>query len=281
MTDNFIGLLLGLGSALIWGGGDFSGGMATRHLNPFQALALSSLVCLVAMLMLSMLLQEAWLKGINLVWAGSAGIIGAVGIAALYKGLSMRAMAIVAPTSAVVGTAIPVIVSMFTEGLPQAAQAFGILLGALGIWLVSRSPGAILAEAPRALGLAVFSGLCFGSFFVMIAQVQTESIFAPLAISKTTATLFAVTLLPFLHLRFPSPRLHPLAMLAGLLDAGGNVFYLLAARYTRMDIAAVLASMGLSVTVLLSALIMREPVSKPQRFGVILCIAATILLASN
>jgi len=84
-----------------------------------------------------------------------------------------------------------------------------------------------------------------------------------------------------MRLHFPSPRLHPLAMLAGLLDAGGNVFYLLAARYTRMDIAAVLASMGPAVTVLLSALIMREPVSKPQRFGVILCIAATILLASN
>jgi drug/metabolite transporter (DMT)-like permease len=88
-----------------------------------------------------------------------------------------------------------------------------------------------------------------------------------------------VLLLRRLQIPFPSLRRNPLALFAGLMDAGGNVFYLLAARYTRMDIAAVLASMGPAVTVLLSAIILREKVSRTQRFGVLLCVTATILLA--
>ena len=279
MSNNLLGLLFGLASALIWGGGDFSGGLASRRLNPFQAMTLTSFTGLAAMLGLCLLTGETWLRGWDYAWAGAAGVIGSLGIAALYRGLSLRAAAIVAPTSAVVGTAIPVLFSALLVGLPGTAQTAGILVGAAGIWLVSRPPGEITAEMRRTFWLAAGSGVCFGLFFVLIAQVQTGSLFAPLAIAKGAASLTAMLLLGLLHLPFPSPRRNPIALLAGLMDAGGNVFYLLAARYTRMDIAAVLASMGPAVTVLLSALILREKVSRAQGLGVLLCIGATILLA--
>jgi drug/metabolite transporter (DMT)-like permease len=279
MPDNLLGLIFGLSSALIWGGGDFSGGLATRKLNAFQALAITSLIGLAAMLALALLTGETWPVGIDFLWAGLAGLIGALGIATLYKGLSMRAAAIVAPTSAVVGTAIPVLVTFLIQGLPGPTQSAGILLGAAGIWLVSRSPGSVQAESRRAFGLAIASGLCFGSFFTLIAQVHGDNIFAPLAISKASATLVALLILPALRLPLPGLRANPLGILAGLMDSGGNVFYLLAVRYTRIDIAAILASMAPAITVLLSAVFLRERVTRSQVIGVLICVVATVLLA--
>jgi drug/metabolite transporter (DMT)-like permease len=279
MNSSLLGLIFGLASALIWGGGDFSGGMAARRTHTIQVMALTSFAGLVAMLGLALLTGETWLGGIDFAWAGAAGMIGALGIVALFYGLSKRAAAIVAPTSAVVGTAVPVLVSALLEGLPGPAQMAGILVGAAGIWLVARQPGPITPEMRRLFWLAAGSGVCFGTFFVFIAQVQSESLFVPLTISKTSASLTALLLLGLRRLPLPNVRRNPLALLAGLMDTGGNVFYLLAARYTRMDIAAVLASMGPAVTVLLSAIILREKIGWTQGLGVLLCIGATILLA--
>ena len=279
MSNNLLGMIFGVASALIWGGGDFSGGMATRRASTFQVLAVTSFVGLAAMLALAVLTGESWPLGVDYAWAGGAGAIGAVGIIALFYGLSKRAAAIVAPTSAVVGTAVPVVVSAFIEGLPGPAQMAGFVVAGIGIWLVSRPPGEVTREMRRLFWLAAGSGVCFGTFFVMIAQVQADSLFAPLTISKASASLTALLLLGLRRLPLPNLRRNPLALLAGLMDTGGNVFYLLAARFTRMDIAAVLASMGPAITVLLSALILREKVGRMQGVGVLLCIAATVLLA--
>jgi drug/metabolite transporter (DMT)-like permease len=279
MNNSLLGLIFGLASALIWGGGDFSGGMAARRIHTIQVMAITSFAGLAAMLTLALLTGESWLHGVDYAWAGAAGAIGAVGIVILFYGLSKRAAAIVAPTSAVVGTALPVLVSALTEGLPGATQIAGILVGAMGIWLVSRSPGEITAEMKRLFWLAAASGVCFGTFFIFIAQVSSTSLFVPLTISKASASLTALVLLGLRRLPLPNLRRNPLALLAGLMDTGGNAFYLLAVRYTRIDIAAVLASMGPAITVLLSALFLREKVSKAQGFGVLLCIGATVLLA--
>ncbi len=279
MDNNLLGLVFGLASALIWGGGDFSGGMAARRSHTIQVMAVASFAGLGAMLALTLLTGEDWPRGVDIAWAGAAGAIGALGIVLLFDGLSKQAVAIVAPTSALVGTALPVLVSVLTEGLPSPTQIAGILVGVIGIWLVTRSPGEITAEMRRLFWLAAASGVCFGTFFIFIAQVSSDSLFAPLTISKCSASLTALVLLGLRRLPLPNVRRNPLALLAGLMDTSGNAVYLLAVRYTRLDIAAVLASMGPGVTVLLSAIIMREKVSRSQGMGVLVCIAATVLLA--
>jgi drug/metabolite transporter (DMT)-like permease len=61
--------------------------------------------------------------------------------------------------------------------------------------------------------------------------------------------------------KLPNPVQNPVALLSGLLDTGGNVFYLLATQYTRLDVAAVLSSLYPASTVMLSVMILKERVS--------------------
>src|SRR5574341_2520484 len=105
-SPHMLGVLAALTSALIWGSGDFAGGMAARRINQFQALATAALSGLLILAGLAAARGEALPSPASIAWACAAGIGGAVGIAALYRGLSIGNAAVVAPTSAVVGAAL-------------------------------------------------------------------------------------------------------------------------------------------------------------------------------
>jgi drug/metabolite transporter (DMT)-like permease len=274
-----LGVLAALTSALIWGSGDFAGGMAARRINQFQALATAALSGLLILAGLAAVRGEALPSPASIAWACAAGIGGAVGIAALYRGLSIGNAAVVAPTSAVVGAALPVFFSALLEGIPGTAQIAGFLAGLGGIWLVSRaSPGAADQTRPG-LGLAFLAGLGFGGFFIMIAQVQPDLVFTPLIAAKAVALSLALLMLLIRRLDLQPALSHPVAWAAGLLDAGGNVFYLVASQFTRVDVAAVLSSMYPAATVILASLILKERVSRAQWLGVVLCLCAVALIA--
>ncbi|MCX6026672.1 MAG: DMT family transporter [Chloroflexi bacterium] len=274
-----LGAFYGLLSALVWGSGDFAGGLATRRASVFRVLVLTSLVGLLVLLLIALALREPWPSWADLAWAAAAGTSGAVGLAALYRGLSMRTAAIVAPTSAVVGALFPVVVSLALAGLPTPTQSAGILIGLGGIWLVTRSELKGHAQTREGLILALASGVCFGGYIIFISRVSNGSVFAPLAAAKAVATVVALGLLAARRLPLLSPRENPVALAAGVLDAGGNVFFLLASRVTRLDVAAVFSSMGPAVTVVFSALLIHERVSRRQWLGVGVCLLATALLA--
>ena len=67
--------------------------------------------------------------------------------------------------------------------------------------------------------------------------------------------------------------------LPAALDAGGNVFFVLARQYTRLDVAAVLSSLYPVATVVLARIAWKEHVSGSQWAGVVVCLAAVGLMA--
>lgn len=271
------GSLLALLSAAVWGAGDFTGGFATRRSDQYQVLALAAFAGILMLLAVAVFWREPLPDPATFAWASGAGVSGAVGIACLYRGLAEGRTAVVAPTAAVVTAAVPVLFAALTAGLPRATQLAGFALAMAGIWLVGGSG----RDRPASAGdvkLALSAGLGFGGFLTLIAQVDPALVFVPLAITRSVTFLTALVLLAVRRAPLPSPASNPFAWLAGFLDASGNVFYLLARQFTRLDVAAVLSSFYPATTVLLAWIISRERVTPVQWCGAAVCLAAVALI---
>ena len=273
------GLLSALASAIVWGSGDFPGGIAARRSTQYQVVALAALSGLVALTLLALGRHESIPPFTSIVWAGLAGLSGAIGMAALYLGLATGRSAMIAPTSAVVAAALPVVVGSLLDGFPCWLRIAGMAAGMVGIWLVSKPGTTGDGQAGGGLLLGILAGLGFGGFFILIAQVEAGLLFSPLVVAKLTAVCASVLILVQQRQSLPTLWSNPMALLAGILDAAGNVLYLLAKQLTRLDIAAVLASMYPAATVILSRVLLHEKVSASQWFGVGLCLIGVALIA--
>jgi len=215
---------------------------------------------------------------LSILWATLAGLCGALGLAALYKGLAAGKAAIVSPISGVISAALPVIAAAFTQGMPNLYQTIGFVIALGGIWLVTQSPGAAQTETRDGIVLGLIAGCLFGLFFIFVARIEPGAIFFPLMFSKLTGFLVACIILVRSRLPLPPLPKNPVAILSGLLDPLANAFYLLATQNTRLDVAAVLSSLYPAVTVFLSLVFIKEHVSRAQWAGVGLCLAAIALI---
>jgi drug/metabolite transporter (DMT)-like permease len=281
--------LFGLASAASWGAGDFSGGLATKRAPVFTVAAVSKLASLATMLTFAWLRAEQIPELHVLAWAGAAGIAGAVGLVALYQALAVGVMGITAPVSAIIAAAMPVGFAAASQGLPTGWQFAGFALAMVAVWLISRPPARSDGNAdngrPRGLRLATLAGIGFGGFYVLISRARADSVFWPLAASQfiTLLTVLAFTAAAAVARRDAGGRLMlyavPLMLLAGLLDGGGNAFFLLAEHAGRLDVAAVLASLYPASTVILARLMLKEQISRGQAAGIIAALASIPLIA--
>ncbi len=272
-----LGILLALTSAVVWGSGDFVGGAATRRSGPFQVLALSAFSGIVVLTVLAFFGEQPPSVS-TLKWAALAGVGGAIGIISLYQGLALGGAAIVAPIAAVVTAVLPAIYTAIAVALPTGRQFLGFLVAFVGIWLVTRAP-ADEGISPTGLKLALLAGAGFGGFLIMIGQVERALVFGPLAVARTITLAIALVLMLIRRVPVPSPASNRLALLAGVLDAGGNVFFVLARQQTRLDVAAVLSSLYPVATVALARIVWREQVAPSQWIGMAVCLAAVTLMA--
>ncbi len=278
MTPSFFGILFALLSATSWGAGDFSGGLAARKHHPYQVLFWSAISSLVVMFGLALIWQEGLPTAFNLVLAVLAGLMGAAGLTLLYEGLAIGPAALVSSVAGVIGALIPMLLGMLIQGLPGLPQLLGILFALVGIWIVTRFSDTGQIKSNRSLQLAVLAGLGFGGFLALMAQIRGDQVFMPLVAAKLTSLLFGLLILLRKKLPIPGASTAGVALISGVLDAGGNIFYLFATQFARLDIAAVLSSLYPAFTVLLSSIVLREKVSSAQWLGVGFCLLAIILI---
>jgi drug/metabolite transporter (DMT)-like permease len=211
-------------------------------------------------------------------WAGAAGLCGSLGIAALYAGLASGRAALVVPTSGVIGAGIPVAFAAVIAGVLPIAQQLGLLTALVGIFLVSFGEDSRSATRPSGLAFGVLAGIGFGAFFIFLGQIPAGQVFAPLTVAGGASFTAACALLLIARTGFPSPARAPSALLAGALDATGAVCYVLALRWIRLDVAAVLSSLYPAITVLLFRVVARESVSRTQWVGLAICVVAIALI---
>jgi drug/metabolite transporter (DMT)-like permease len=279
MQVQFVTVALGLAAAIVWGGGDFCGGQATRRASVFSVLIAAEISGLLMLIVLALAWGEALPAMTTIRWGLAAGFMGAIGLAALYQALSIGQAGMVAPVSAVIAAAIPALYSALTEGPPDALHLAGFGLALVAVWLVAQSNQS--KQGVQGLGLALLAGCGFGSFFILIHYASITTTFWPLAIARATAVpLVWVTALYRRSTWTPTRAVLPLALLCGLLDAGGNALFVLAAQTGRLDVAAILSSLYPASTVILAWLILGERTSWVQRIGIVTALGAIVLIAS-
>ncbi len=262
----------------MWGGADFGGGLASRRTNHLAVLALSRLSGLALLGALAVVTRESLPQVASVGWAAAAGLSGALGLGALYKGLAIERAALVVPTAGVIGAAIPVLFEAAVHGVLPPLQQVGLVTALLGIWLVSQGHGSSGGGSSTGLLLGSVAGCGFGGFFMLLGQVGPGAVFVPLAIAGCAGLLAAVVALALSGSTLPWPTRNPIALLVGVLDAAGVVSFLLATRWIRLDIAAVLASLYPAVTVLLFRVVMQELVARRQWLGLAVCVVAIALV---
>ena len=244
----------------------------------WASLALAALSGIAILLVAAALRGESLPSPASALWAMLAGVSGGLGLAALYRGLARGHAASVAPTAAVVGAVLPVAFSGLVEGLPGRTRLVGFALAFLGIWLVSQTIRQDIEVSRTSFALACLAGAGFGGFFIFIAQVERGLVFTPLIVTRCITLCVALVLLRIRRLPWGPLTPNPTALVAGVLDAGGNVFYLLAKQATRLDVAAVLSSLYPASTVLLSCILLKEKVTRTQWLGVAVCLAAIVFI---
>jgi drug/metabolite transporter (DMT)-like permease len=245
----------------------------------YSVVIVSQLIGAVFLVTLAFSLEESIPSTDNLILGGIAGVSGAIGLVALYLGLASGRMGVVAPVTAVVAAAIPVIFSFLTEEPPATSQLLGFGMGLIAVWLLS-SGGDRGAIQARELGLALTAGLGFGLFFILIDQVSQSAVFWPLVAARMASVSFLIILTMVRRgWERPARNLLPLIVLSGIFDTGGNTFFVLATRMGRLDIAAVLSSLYPAATVLLAWLFLKERLMPRQWLGVIAALVALVFIA--
>jgi drug/metabolite transporter (DMT)-like permease len=274
--------LLALSGAVLWGVGDFLGGVASRRLAVLAVLAISQAVGLFGVACWVWIASDPFPGLAEILPAAAAGAAGLIGLGALYRGLAIGAMGIVAPISAA-SPLVPLAVDAARGLTPAALQWLGILLVLAGIVVLSREPSGVgTTRIAAGAGLAVVAALGFGGFLVGLDAGSDES--APWAVvaarSAAVAIALAAAALTSTSLR-PPVRFVPILVAVGIFDTGANVCVAFATTKGAAGIVAVLSALYPIVTVVLARLVLGERLSVPRRAGGVVALAGAALVAAG
>ena len=263
-----LAIALALGASLSWGVGDFLGGLKSRALHVLTVLAVSQFAGFCAVLVWLAVSGEEPPGAADFGWAAAAGVGGCVGLAALYRGMAVGAIGIVAPVSAV-SAVIPFTVGVASGERPGALQVAGIALALAGVALASREPAERGGGRSAGVGLALLAALGFGLYFVFLDRAAEESVPFAVTTARGVSSLLAIAAAFAVGV--------PLAV--GLCDVGANVLFGLASTKGLLSVVSVLAALYPVVTVGLAALLLHERIAPTQRVGVAGALAGAAMIS--
>ncbi|MCJ7433024.1 MAG: DMT family transporter, partial [Anaerolineales bacterium] len=234
-----LSILFGLGAALGWGAADFTGGLASRKTGAYRAVFYGEIVGILALLIVVGFAGESLPPGRVWMMALIAGTLGTIGLLMLYHAMTLGLMSIATPISALLAAALPIVVSIFRDGLPSPTTILGFGFALFAVWMISQSEGGVtdtLRVAHLAdLKLPLLAGIGFGCYFIFMHEAVRTSTYWPMVISRTGG-LTLTTL--FMLFRRDSWKVQAgawaLIVLNGLLDVSGNTFFVIASQAGRL-----------------------------------------------
>jgi drug/metabolite transporter (DMT)-like permease len=289
-----MGILLGLLTALNWGGSDFLARFATQRIGTLRTMFYMQAT---GFLLLTICLP--WLGGWGHLapssgwhpwaWGLLAGCINGISTLTLYRSFEIGKMVVVAPLSASY-PALTVTLSLLTGERLTAARATGIVLTVLGVILVAAGetpPSGNDAEATRrsgkGLGLAFCSAVGFGVLFWLLGIRVVPRVGAAQTVwlIRMTCVVLAGAVILFAKqpMRLPRDKSRWMVWSMGFLDTSAFVSSNCAVQIEQVAVVSVLGALYGAVTVALAAIFLKEHVSRWQWLGIVTIFAGIVLIS--
>jgi drug/metabolite transporter (DMT)-like permease len=277
-----LSILFGLASALSWGAGDFTGGLAARRVGAYRSVFYAEVIGVIFLFIVLAFVGEPLPDRRAQIFALVAGVFGTMGLMLLYHSMTLGLMSIAAPVSALLAAALPVAVGIFSEGFPGFLTFIGFVFALFAVWMISQSEGGVsdILSHLSDLKLPLLAGIGFGFYFVLMHQATKDGgAVWHMIYSRTGGMMLIVA---YLLLTRSSWKIEmnalPIISLNGILDLGGNFFFILAGQAGRLDVAAVISSLFPGATVLLAWVFLKERLNRNQWIGVICALIAIVLM---
>ena len=289
-----MGILLGLLTALSWGGSDFLARFATHRIGTLRTMLYMQFT---GFLLLTISLP--WLGGWGHLadgsswqpwaWGALAGILNCAASLTLYRSFEIGKMAVVAPLSASYPV-LTVLLSLLSGEHLRMTRAIGIACTLLGVALVAggeKTPDENDVEgvrrAGKGIGLALCSAIGFGFLFWLlgIRIVPATGAAQTVWLLRLTSSLLTagIILVARKSIKPPTDRVGVWILAMGLTDTGAFVMNNFGMRIEQVAVVSVLASLYGAVTVGLAAIFLREHVSRWQWLGIISIFAGIFLIS--
>jgi drug/metabolite transporter (DMT)-like permease len=295
-VKHFPGILLGLTAAFCWGVSDFVARLATRRVGAYRALLFMQIIGFVA-LSVYLTATGGFSRGSAHGWhpwalALFAAVLNMVGALALYYSFEVGVLTIVAPISSSY-PAITVVLDLLSGERLHALGAAGLGLTLIGLILAAasfsaRSTDAASQQEPshahvsKGVGWAVVSMVAFGIMFWFLGFHVLPVFGAALSVwvvRLSNASMLLVAAAPFRQrVSVPVGSVWGLLAIIGLMDTTAYVANNAGLHRGPVSIITVIASLYGAVTVLLSALFLRERLDRSQWLGIALIFAGIILV---
>jgi drug/metabolite transporter (DMT)-like permease len=278
-----IAVILALGAAIAWGAADFLGGLKSRAVSTIIVVAFAQATGLALVAAVVAVRGDGPPSTRFFAYAALAGITGAVGIGALYHGLAVGAMSIVAPITAT-GALIPVVVGVGTGERPTGLQGAGLALALGGVVLAARQQGGedVRGRVAAGVGLALLAALGIGSFLVALDAASEGGVAWALLVQRGVCLGLVLAAAAVVRPELSFARVDVAPMLAiGALDMAANAFFALASTRGLVSVVSVLASLYPVTTVVLARLLLGERVGHAQQLGVAAALAGVILITAG
>jgi uncharacterized membrane protein len=276
-----VAILFGLLSALGFGVSDFVAGVGGRRTSVGAVLVAGQPFALLATLLALALFHGSRPTARSLAWGAVSGLGSAFGTIALYRGLAMGQMSIVAPLSGVLAALIPALVGLGLGERMSPVEAVGITLAIPAILLVSAQHR---SESARSAGVieGLAAGAAFGLFFVALDRGGTGAGAWPLVASQLVAVSIVIPVGLRMSGRDGGRRAAvPYGAMAGLTGGAASLFFLAATGTGELAVAAVLTSLYPAVTIIFARLMLDERWSRMQVAGLLMAGAAVALISAG
>ena len=279
-----MGILLGLLTALTWGGADFIARFATHRIGTLRSMLYMQLIGFVT-LTISLPLLGGWghlADGSGWqpwAWGFLAGFFNAMAGIGFYRAFEIGKMAVVAPLSASY-PALTLLLSWMTGERVSAVRIAGIICTLAGVAIVAggeKTPDENDVEAMRrsghGIGWAIFASVGFAMLFWLLGIRVIERVGAVQTVwmIRLTSTLLiaAVILVSKQPVSLPRGGVRWMVLGMGVFDTGAFVLSNLGMKMEQVAVISVLGSLYGAVTVGLAAIFLKEHVSRWQWLGIV------------